>query len=158
MAVLPYTAEQWRRFLTEAGRADLLAQPWFATGEGRHDHIDELYRAIADALSQRSTAAWAETLSKIDVPFAPVASLQSLISDPHLTATGFFETGPDYPASIRRKLPQAVAFAGIAAQPDQPPHALGADTRVVLRECGYADPEIEEMIRKGEVAAAKAAK
>lgn len=152
MAVLPYTGEQWRRFLGEAGRADLLAQPWFETTEGRHEHIDELYRAIADALAKRPTVVWVAALSKLDIPFSPVASIQSLLTDAHLTATGFFDTAPGYPASIRRKLPQPVSFAGIEAQPDQPPHALGADTRTVLHECGYADAQIDEMIRKGEVA------
>jgi crotonobetainyl-CoA:carnitine CoA-transferase CaiB-like acyl-CoA transferase len=153
IAVLPYTQEQWRRFLDEAGRQDLVGQPWFADAAGRYAHTDELYSAVAEALSQRTTAAWSDVLSKLDIPFAPIATLQSLLSDPHLAAIGFFDPGPAYPASIRRKIAQPVSFGGIEAQADSPPRALGADTRSVLHECGYSDGEIDEMVRKGEVSA-----
>jgi crotonobetainyl-CoA:carnitine CoA-transferase CaiB-like acyl-CoA transferase len=152
MAVLPYTQEQWKRFLGEAGRQDLVGQTWFESAAGRYAHTDELYGAVAEALGQRTTAAWVDALSRLDIPFSPVATMQSLLSDPHLSAIGFFDTGPAYPASIRRKIAQPVSFGGVDAQHDLPPRALGADTRSVLRECGYDDGEVDEMVRKGEVA------
>jgi crotonobetainyl-CoA:carnitine CoA-transferase CaiB-like acyl-CoA transferase len=133
IAVLPYTGEQWRRFLAEIGRADLIAQDWFATAEGR------------------TTAAWGAILVRLDIPFSPVASLKDLLSDAHLTAIGFFDTGPAYPVSIKRKLAQPVSFRGVETIADEPPRRLGADTRAVLVECGYGEPEIDEMAARGEI-------
>lgn len=153
MAVLPYTGDQWRRFLNDVGRPDLIAQPWFSTAEGRQDNIDQLYGAVAAAMAQRTTEQWVEALRRLDIPFAPVANLKGLLRDPHLCSIGFFDTGPGYPESICRKVPQPVSFTGIDSEPDQPPRPLGTDTRGVLRECGYGEPQIEEMIRKGEVVA-----
>lgn len=153
IAVLPYTAEQWRRFLNEADRTDLIAQPWFATAEGRQDHIDQLYDAVATTMPARTTDAWVDALRTLDIPFSPITSLKGLLSDPHLCAIGFFDVGPGYPEWIQRKVPQPVSFGNVRAEPDQAPRSLGADTRSILRECGYDESEIDAMVRRGEVVA-----
>jgi len=152
IAVLPYTGEQWRRFLHEVGRPDLVAKPWFSAPESRNAHIDELYSAVSEAIATRTNASWCETLTRLDIPYSPVASLQDLLADPHLSAIGFFEPGPAYPPSIKRKLAHPVTFRGIETVADQPPQGLGADTRAVLKECGYSDVEIDSMLAMREIA------
>lgn len=153
IAVLPYTAQQWARFLTEVGRNDILAQPWFASAEGRGSHIDALYGVVAQALPERATKSWIDTLSKLDIPCSEVNRLEDLMTDPHLQEIGFFDVPAAYPASIRRMLPQPVVFEGMPARADTPPRALGADTRSVLRECGYSDDEIGALIEQRVVVA-----
>src|SRR5580765_16264 len=78
IAVLPYTREQWRRFLLEIGRADLVAEPWFDSATERSAHIDELYAAVSQGLRTRTNAAWHETLLRLDIPFSPVSGLNDL--------------------------------------------------------------------------------
>ena len=151
MAVLPYTGEQWRRFLIEIAREDLVNQSWFESAAERSAHIDELYAAVARGMRGRSNAQWREALLRLDVPFAPVASLEDLLADPHLGAIGFFEPGPAYPPTIKRSLAQPVHFGALEALPNQPPRRLGADTRNVLRECGYSAEEIGAMAGRGEI-------
>jgi crotonobetainyl-CoA:carnitine CoA-transferase CaiB-like acyl-CoA transferase len=148
IAVLPYTAEQWRRFLREAGRADVVELPWFGTGEGRHAHIDDLYAVIASAMPERTTAAWQAVLERLDIPCSQVNRLEDLLHDPHLGDVGFFEVGRHYPPAIKRMLPQPVVFDGVASGDDRPPPQLGADTRAVLRECGYSTSDIDELLNQ----------
>lgn len=149
IAVLPYTAEQWRRFLVEAGRADVLDQPWFHPADSRHAHIDYLYSVIASVLPQRDSAAWLEVLSRLDIPCSQVNRLEDLLEDPHLHDVDFFHVGERYPSNIKRMLPQPVVFGGVAPLADIPPPALGEDTRTVLRECGYSDTEIADLLAQG---------
>lgn len=149
IAVLPYTGEQWRRFLIEAGRADVLDLPWFHQPDSRHAHIDYLYSVIASVLPERESASWLETLSRLDIPCSQVNRLEDLLQDPHLHDVEFFHVGERYPENIKRMLPQPVVFGGVAPQADLPPPALGADTRTVLSECGYSTAEIDDMLAQG---------
>ena len=152
IAVLPYTGDQWRRFLDEIGRNDVSAAPWFADTRVRQARIDELYAIVAGALPSRKTAEWIEALSARDVPCAEVNLLDDLLTDPHLADVGFFDVAPGFPAEIRRSLPQPVEFGGVDAEHDRPPGALGQDTRAVLRECGLDDARIDALIDAGAVA------
>lgn len=149
IAVLPYTGEQWRRFLIEAGRTDVLDQPWFHQADTRQANIDYLYSVIASVLPQRDSADWLETLARLDIPCSQVNRLEDLLEDPHLHDVDFFHVGERYPPSIKRMLPQPVVFGGVAPLADLPPPALGEDTRIVLRECGYPETEIDQLLAQG---------
>lgn len=149
VAVLPYTGEQWRRFLDEAGRNDIAREAWFTNPRTRQSRIDDLYAIVAEVLTGRTTAEWIAALSKRDVPCAEVNLLDDLLDDPHLAEVGFFDVDPAFPAEIRRTLPQPVEFSGLDAERDRPPGALGQDTRAVLRECGLSDADIDALIDAG---------
>jgi crotonobetainyl-CoA:carnitine CoA-transferase CaiB-like acyl-CoA transferase len=149
IAVLPYTGDQWRRFLDEAGRKDVCAEPWFIDARLRQARIDDLYAVVAQVVPSRTTADWITALSARDIPCSEVNLLEDLLVDPHLDDIGFFDAGPGYPADIRRALPQPVIFEGIDAAPDSPPGLLGQDTRNILAECGFDDREIDALIAAG---------
>jgi crotonobetainyl-CoA:carnitine CoA-transferase CaiB-like acyl-CoA transferase len=149
LAVMPYTAEQWQRFLTLAGRGDVIDSPWFADPQARNRKIDFLYSVIAAELPKRNSTDWLSELSRLDIPCSPVNRLEDLLTDPHLADVGFFKVGEGFPKEIKRMLPQPVVFEGVEPQPDSPPPALGADTREVLSACGYTDAEVESMLASG---------
>ncbi|HEV7289393.1 CoA transferase [Sphingomonas sp.] len=153
IAVLPYTDRQWRAFLIEVGREDVIAQDWFADPRQRPAQIDTLYALVAEALPARTTDAWIAALEARDVPCSRIAELGDLLTDPHLTEIGFFDVPDGYPEGVVRTLPQPVAFDGIAPSPDTPPHPLGADSRQVLRDCGLDDEQIERLVEAGVVRA-----
>jgi len=153
IAVLPYTDKQWRSFLREVGRDDIVGQPWFADPRQRPAHIDTLYAIVAESLPARSTAAWMEVLSACDVPCSTVPDLPGLLDDPHLAEVGFFDIPAGYPDGIERALPQPVLFEGVAPAPDIAARELGSDSRAVLREAGLDDHEIEALVSAGVVAA-----
>lgn len=152
IAVLPYTGDQWRRFLDEAGRNDIAAQPWFVDARQRQSRIDELYAIVAEVLPARTTADWIVALAARDVPCSEVNLLDDLLDDPHLAEVGFFDVDESYPAGIRRMLPQPVVFTGIDREQDVAPGALGQDTASVLRECGFSDSEIADLVAANAVA------
>lgn len=149
IAVLPYTKQQWVRFLKEIGREDICQEPWFVDGRKRQSYIDHLYAIVAESLRSRTTKDWMTALSACDVPCSEVNRLQDLMSDPHLNEIGFFDVDPTFPPEIRRTLPQPVHFDGVERQPDRPPTNLGRDTRLVLLECGHDDAMIDDLIQAG---------
>lgn len=149
IAVLPYTAEQWRRFLIEIGRPEICQEPWFIDAPTRQSRIGELYSIVSTSLATRTTAEWIETLSRLDVPCSEVNRLEDLLHDPHLADVDFFSTGPEYPPEIVRSLPQPVEFEGVDTQPDHAAPALGANTREILRSLALNDEKIDRLLQNG---------
>lgn len=150
IAVLPYTAEQWRRFLAEIGREALCDAPWFRDARTRQARIDELYAILAESLPARSTDAWIAALSARDVPCSRIATPDDLLSDPHLAEIGFFDVPEGYPPGMARMVPQPVRFDREIA-PDMPPAEIGADSRAVLRDCGHDSAAIDALVASGVV-------
>jgi crotonobetainyl-CoA:carnitine CoA-transferase CaiB-like acyl-CoA transferase len=151
IAVLPYTEAQWRRFLAEAGRGEVCEAEWFQSPAQRQAHIGTLYAIVAESLEARGTDAWIKALEAIDVPCSRVATPLEILDDPHLKEIGFFDVPEGFP--VERVIPQPVQFTGIPQTPDTSPHALGADSRAVLREVGYDEAEIDALIAAGVVSA-----
>jgi crotonobetainyl-CoA:carnitine CoA-transferase CaiB-like acyl-CoA transferase len=149
IAVLPYTEVQWRRFLTEIDRRDILDAPWFATAAERQGQLDLLYGVIAAALPSRTTEVWIETFQRLDIPSSRVNRMQDLLDDPHLTDVGFFDVDESYPVELIRMVPQPVRFHGVERRGDTPPPDLGADTRGILLECGFTDADVDRLISLG---------
>lgn len=151
IAVLPYTAVHWRRFLTESGRAEICEESWFNEAHSRQERIEYLYSVVAAVLPERTTAEWIETLSRLDVPCSEVNRLDDLLHDPHLEDVGFFKTDPSYPPEIVRTLPQPVIFGGVDNEPDHAPPALGMHTREIMRSIAFDDHEIDRLVKAGVV-------
>jgi len=150
IAVLPYTEAQWRRFLGAIGRGEICETEWFQSPAQRQAHIGELYAIVAASLEARGTDAWIAALEAIDIPCSRVPTPGDLLNDPHLEEIGFFDVPEGFP--VARMIPQPVRFTGVEQGPDTPPHALGADSRAVLRGCGYDDAAIDALIAAGVVA------
>ena len=136
ICLLPYTDGHWQRFLEIAGRADLVAHPDWATLGGRQRDLAGLWRTVAELLLQRTSAAWLEALLAADIPVAAVNSLEDLLDDPHLAATGFWEMH-EHPTEGLLRMPASAL--GLTASPPsirRMPPRLGEHTEEVLREFG----------------------
>ncbi|MFN0160643.1 MAG: CaiB/BaiF CoA transferase family protein [Burkholderiales bacterium] len=91
LALVPYTDAQWRRFFDLIGTPEVLGDARFADVTSRSRHIPELYAMIEATLLARNTAEWVAIFAAADIPFAPVNDVDSLLVDPHLEATGFWQ-------------------------------------------------------------------
>ena len=149
VCVLVYNDKQWRAFFELIGRPELLSDPRFATQEARSRDFEGAYAMIAAEMKKRSTAEWIAAMEAADIPVQRMNSLNDIVGDPHLAATGYFRT-VEHPTegSIRS---MAVPSEWSESAPEYRRHAprLGEHTREVLLEAGYASPEIEALIRSG---------
>lgn len=92
LAIVVYTDAHWRQFLALVGRPELMtSDPRFRDQESRTQHAEAMGRFLSEHLSGRTTAEWIRILRDIDIPAAPVNTLESLVQDPHLQAVGFFQ-------------------------------------------------------------------
>ncbi|MFI5720445.1 CoA transferase [Nocardia sp. NPDC051750] len=90
ISALVYNDKQWNAFV------GAVAPPWagpeFATLPQRAARIDVVYAHLRETFRSRTTAEWLELLNSLDIPAAPVRTLDELLDNPQLNATGFFET------------------------------------------------------------------
>jgi crotonobetainyl-CoA:carnitine CoA-transferase CaiB-like acyl-CoA transferase len=149
LCVLVYNDKQWKSFLQAVERTDLLQDPRFFPHASRAAHIDEIYAILAELLSVRTSADWITLLERIDIPVAPVSSVEDLVQDPHLAASGFFSF-EEHPTEGKLRAPRTpTEWSACARQQLRPAPRLGEHSAEVLREVGYSDTEIEELARQG---------
>lgn len=134
VAIMPYTAAQWRRFLQLIGMEELADSPRITSSEMRSRHIEELYEIIEKSAPERTTAEWLEVLREADVPCAPVNRLEDLPGEPHLAAAGYFKTmtHPVEGELLYARLPFSVANTEECA--DRPAPAFDGDREEILSE------------------------
>jgi crotonobetainyl-CoA:carnitine CoA-transferase CaiB-like acyl-CoA transferase len=129
------------------GRPELKDDPRFCSVEARYANVLEYFQIRADGFRQRTTAQWLEILQKLDVPAGPVHSFESLVEDEHLAEIGFFRTvaHPIEGEMIDMAHPNKFS-AGLREDHAAAP-LLGGESVAILSELGYAESEIEDMVR-----------
>jgi crotonobetainyl-CoA:carnitine CoA-transferase CaiB-like acyl-CoA transferase len=144
---LIYTDRQWKIFLQAVGKGDLLkTDPRFADIRNRTAHIDELYQLVSEELEQRTTREWLELLPENEIPIFPMHTLESLLTDEHLTATGFF-TEVEHPIVGRiRETAVPSEWSGTVPLNRHPAACLGEHTVDVLRETGLGEQRIKQLV------------
>ena len=153
IAIMPYTSQQWARFMECVGRTDLLAEDWVKDPVKRSANVDALYAVIAAAAPSRTTAEWLTLLSERDIPCGPVNALDTLFEEPHLKQAGLFEefVHPSEGALLGVRSPFLVL--GAARQPDRHAPNVGEGTESILLEAGFAPETIQALIVGNIVAA-----
>ncbi|MGH8796119.1 MAG: CoA transferase [Caldimonas sp.] len=67
LCALVYNDKQWKSFFALIGRPEVLeSDPRFADLGSRSEHIDELYRLVAETLATRTTAEWLVALDRAE--------------------------------------------------------------------------------------------
>lgn len=152
VCALVYNDKQWNAFLAAIGREDLPKKdPRFAGFAARIANIDHVNAELARIFETRTTAEWLALLEAADVPVMPMNDLQGLLSDPHLAATGFFRT-VEHPSEGRiRDMRVAATWSATQPAPSRLAPRLGEQGDEILREVGFDDTRIRELIERGAV-------
>jgi len=154
MAVLPYTDAHWRAFFELVGRADLLADPRFRDLGSRLAHIEILYEELGRIVAARTTAEWLEALDRAGVPAMAVNSLETLLRDPQLEATGFWKT-IEHPTEGRLRMTDVPArYSDSPGEIRRYPPRLGEHSVEILQEAGLGAAEIDALLASGATAQA----
>jgi crotonobetainyl-CoA:carnitine CoA-transferase CaiB-like acyl-CoA transferase len=148
VCALIYNDKQWRAFFEVIGRPEMFSSPDYATQEARSRNYGRAYAFVAGEMKRRTTAEWLEALERADIPVQRMNSLADIVADPHLAATGFFQTREHPSEGAIRSM--AVPSEWSASPPDYRRHAprLGEHTVEVLREAGVPQTDIEALTKR----------
>ena len=149
VCALPYNTKQWRSFFKIMGRADMLDDPRVVDPKTRSEKIGELYEMVSDCLATWKTADVLAALKEGDIPHGEATSLDDLAADEHMRAVGFFRT-MDHPTEGKINLTAPpMKFSETPAEIRTLPALLGEHSVDVLRDAGYSEAEIAELLADG---------
>jgi crotonobetainyl-CoA:carnitine CoA-transferase CaiB-like acyl-CoA transferase len=137
---------EWKGFCQATGAPELLSDPRFATPALRSINATARINRMAEYIGQHSTAEWLERLDAADVPCAPILRRHEVIHNEQVVARGLI-TEFEQPTVGRVRQPKPAAqFEANEAFISGPAPRLGEHTKDVLRELGYSDGEIDELV------------
>lgn len=144
---------QWKVFCEAFDLKDFAADQSLATNNGRVAQRDRVKPRIEALFKTFTKAELMAKLEQTGMPFAPISKPHELFDDPHLNAGGGLvpltvTDGERKGATMKLPaLPVEVAGRRPGVRLDVP--RQGQHTRAVLKELGYDDAAIAELLRAG---------
>ncbi|MCX7231805.1 MAG: CoA transferase [Burkholderiales bacterium] len=134
LCAMIYSARQWRDFFAATGRGtEWAADPALETIEGRTQQVDRLYGIVDAELGARDTREALALLESIDVPAIRMHSIDEMLTDPQLLATGFLGTAEHPTEGTLRTIGTGATWHEGGLPAPGPAPRLGEHTDEVLR-------------------------
>ena len=111
----------------------------------RPKHFSELYQVLDTLLKDRTTQEWLDAFDEADIPAMPVHTLEDLLEDPHLKATGFFTERQHPTEGPIVTFASPLDFEKTKTEFRRHAPRIGEDGPEVLREAGLSDADIEKL-------------
>jgi crotonobetainyl-CoA:carnitine CoA-transferase CaiB-like acyl-CoA transferase len=140
---------EFPRLCKAIGHPELAADPNFATQDARNRHASELHAILQSQFESRDLAEWRTLFKQHDVKFSPIPRMDDVIQDPQMRASGAFVEVDHPERGPLETINSPVFVSGVEKKKPEPAPEVGAHTRQVLRELGYADDAIDAMVRRG---------
>jgi len=136
---------QFKRLVDALGAPELADDPRFKDNRDRSANRGDLKPALEALLADRECDPLAMELLQKGVPAGPVNSIPDVMEHPHtLHRKMRVGDGAGYNAlGVQAKLSRTPGAAR------RPPPFFGQDTSAVLREAGYSDAEIDQLLSDG---------
>jgi crotonobetainyl-CoA:carnitine CoA-transferase CaiB-like acyl-CoA transferase len=140
------------RVVTLVGRPDLVEQPWFASGHGRVQHVDELDEAVAGWIAERDAEEVIARFEEVQAAVAPIYDVSDIAADPQYAALGTFVDRPDEELGSLTMQNVLFRLSDTPGEVRWPGRPLGRDTDEVLAELDYSGERIAALREDGVIA------
>ncbi len=142
----------WERIADVLGHPEWKTDTRFATNTGRMTNRATLVESMTAVLATRGNAHWIAAFDAAGVPAGPVHSIGEALEHPQAQARGMVVEVEHAEAGRTRALGCPLHFSATPTVEPKAAPALGQHSQEVLREYGYADDEIRDLVAAGAVA------
>jgi len=139
----------WLALLKAADRMDLTDDPRFKRRDTRRQNFEALESALAPVFLTRSRAEWLQRLEADDVPVVPLYNVAEVLKDPQVRHLNLVEELAHPQAGKLQFVGGPVRYDGLAKEQSTPPPLLGEHSAAILKELGYGQSNIHELVARG---------
>jgi formyl-CoA transferase len=143
-------ARQFVPLLEALGAARLADDPRFASAEARAANHRELIEILDAAFAQRDLADWRVRLDDAGVTFSLVSTLDEVLHDEQMRAAGALVR---FAHRDGLTVASPIELDGVPKVPPGRAPEVGEHTTAVLRQAGFAEERIRELLAQGVVGA-----
>jgi formyl-CoA transferase len=155
LMTLTADGRRWQDFASVIGRADLVADPRFATPAARRANARALIEILDGVFAGRDWADWRRVLESASIAFGVVATLDDIPHDAQMRASGALVPLDDPRAGASLTVSSPLWIEGQAKVPARPAPEIGEHTVEVLRGAGFEETEIARLLQAGVVVQGK---
>ena len=146
IAVAALQDKHWKALLPLIGYPELVDNPMFKTMGARLSNMSEVLKVLKSPRQDVGVAKALEILRAADVPCGPCEHRSDIAHNPQVNAIGALETYvAKHLGSLTAPTPP-VQFAGVLTTQALPSPTLGEQSRDILREIGWSENRIDDLV------------
>lgn len=146
IAVAALQDKHWEALLPLIGYPELVDNPMFKTMGARLSNMSEVLKVLKSPRQDVGVAKALEILRAADVPCGPCEYRSDIAHNPQVNAIGALETYvAKHLGSLTAPTPP-VQFAGALTTQALPSPTLGEQSRDILREIGWSENRIDDLV------------
>lgn len=149
MALAGSTQLMAKKIFAAIGRPELIDDPRFCDNAARVRHMDEVDQLIEAFTLERTLAENLAHFEERQVTVGPVNDVAMLLADPHIIERGVIVEVEDEDLGSMLMPAPAVRLSETPATFRRPAPKLGEHSRDVLRELGWSDDRIDDLVATG---------
>ncbi len=141
----------YKAFITAIGRGDLAEnKEYFPILACQSKGLTtEVYDIVMEAFGKKTVAEWKPILEAADIPFAVAQNWVEIRNDKQAEANNCFYDMKYSNGNVRRLVRLPVKFQEMGVPDYRPGPMIGEQGPEILKELGYSNAKIQEMLEKG---------
>lgn len=146
---MPQYDRHYPVFMEACGHPELIDNPKFYPQAALQDNKPEFYEIMVSIMASKTLDEWKQIMDGADLPYAVAQNWDELLKDEQAWGSDcFYEM--EYPTGAKRTLVRPpMMFEEIGLPPYERGPYPGEHTEEILKEIGYSDEKIAEMLGSG---------